>query len=187
QKRARYSALLSVPPSNVHEEELQNSVHELLAANKQQKSQIITLQSSLVLNGAYCDLVRSQLAAQEESKKAKKNGRLLGDGMPRLLTSNEFVRRVEAFHKAAEKKEAELTKRRATKIERSEALAEWKKLEDIRKEENKAIRARWERSVKTWEAEHDRARAASLLPTLEFRGWGKTQWWYTRQDSLYWA
>ena len=68
QKKARYSFLLRVPPSNVMEEELQNSVRELLAANKVQKSQLIGMQSSLVLNGAYCDLVRGQLAAQKESK-----------------------------------------------------------------------------------------------------------------------
>jgi hypothetical protein len=155
-KKARYSDLLVVPPSNMLEEELQNSVRELLAANKEQKSLLISMQSSLVLNGAYCDLVQGQLTAQEESKKSKKKGRLVGDGMPRLLTSKDFVRRVVAFQKAAEEKEAEMKKRRATKAERSTAMSQWKELEKARKAENAAIRARWQEDVKAWEEERDR-------------------------------
>ncbi|KAJ6578301.1 hypothetical protein B0H19DRAFT_890873, partial [Mycena capillaripes] len=142
---------LSVPPSNVREEELQNSVRELLMANKQHKSEIISMQSSLVLNGAYCDVVRGQLAAQEENKKSKMKGRLVGDGMPRLLTSNDFVRRVVAFQKAAEEKEAELDQRRVTKAEQSGAMTERKRLEETRKDENKVICARRQESVKAWE------------------------------------
>ncbi|KAJ7723325.1 hypothetical protein DFH07DRAFT_1005419, partial [Mycena maculata] len=61
------------------------------------KSQLITMQSSLVLNGAYCNVVRGQLAAQEENRKKKTKGRLVGDGLPCLLTSAAFVERVIAF------------------------------------------------------------------------------------------
>ncbi|KAJ7331424.1 hypothetical protein DFH08DRAFT_708398 [Mycena albidolilacea] len=164
-KKARYSDLLVVPPSNVLEEELQNSVRELLAANKEQKSLLISMQSSLVLNGAYCDLVRGQLAAQEESKKSKKKGKLVGDGMPRLLTSKDFVRRVVAFQNAAEQKEAEMKKRRATKAEKSTAMSQWKELEKARKAENTAIRARWQEDVKAWEEERDRAKANGQRPS----------------------
>ncbi|KAJ6587984.1 hypothetical protein B0H19DRAFT_922473 [Mycena capillaripes] len=122
------------------------------------------MQSSLVLNGAYCDVVRGQLAAQEETKKSKMKVRLVGDGMPRLLTSNEFARRVVAFQKAAEEKEAELQHRRATKAERSGVMIEWKRLEEIRKDENKVIRAVWQESVKAWEVERDRAKLAGKRP-----------------------
>ncbi|KAJ7659988.1 hypothetical protein B0H17DRAFT_1145121 [Mycena rosella] len=105
--------------------------------NKQLKSHIITMQSSLVLNGAYCDLVCGQPAAQEESKKAKMKGQLVRDGMPRLLTSTEFVHRVVAFHDAAETKKLELAQ--------SEA-------------EN------WQADVKAWEAEHDRVKKLNKQP-----------------------
>jgi hypothetical protein len=164
QKKARYSVLLSEPPSNVREEELQNSVRELLVASKHHTSQIVNMQSSLVLNGAYCDLVRGQLAAQEDSKKSKKKGRLVGDGMPRLLTSNEFVRRVVAFQKTAEDTAVESEKRRVTKAERKEAMTGWRRLEKIRKDENQAIRARWQESVTAWEVERDRAKLAGRRP-----------------------
>jgi hypothetical protein len=105
------------------------------------------MQSSLVLNGAYCDLVHSQLAAQEESKKSKKNGRLVGDGMPRLLTSNEFVRQMVAFQKTAEDTAVESEKRRVTKAEWKEVMTEWRRLEKIRKEKNQVIRMCWQESV----------------------------------------
>ncbi|KAJ7150439.1 hypothetical protein C8R43DRAFT_887278 [Mycena crocata] len=167
QKKARYSNLLATVPSNVLEEELQNSMRELLAKNKQQKSQLIMMQSTLVLNGAYCDLVRGQLAAQEQSKTSKQKGRLVGDGMPRLLTSSEFVRRVEAFHADAAIKEAELSERRATRVERNDALVEWKALESRRKEENKAIRVSWQADVKAWEEERDRAKALGKRPSYK--------------------
>ncbi|KAJ7438774.1 hypothetical protein B0H11DRAFT_1689936, partial [Mycena galericulata] len=164
-RKMHYDGLLRTVPSTVLEEELQNSVRELLATNKNQKSQMISMQSSLVLNGAYCDLVRGQLAAQEEDKKAKKSGRLVGDGLPRLLTSTEFVRRVVAFHEAAEAKEAELLQRKATRTERSEAMNEWKELERVRKDENEKIRERWQADVKVWEAERDRAKLLKKRPS----------------------
>ncbi|KAJ7814819.1 hypothetical protein B0H14DRAFT_2315939, partial [Mycena olivaceomarginata] len=159
-KKACYSDLV-VPPSNMLEEELQSSVCELLAANKEQKSLLISMQSSLVLNGAYCDLVRGQLAAQEESKKSKKKGKLVGDGMPRLLTSKDFVCCV----KAAEEKEAEMKKRWATKAEKSTAMSQWKELEKARKAENATIQAHWQEDVKAWEEERDRAKAHGQQPS----------------------
>lgn len=79
-------------------EELQIALREVIARNDHQKSCMIAMQSSLVLNGAYCNLVCSQLAAQEESKKKKTKGRLVGDGLPRLLLSSAFVKRVVEFH-----------------------------------------------------------------------------------------
>ncbi|KAJ7612438.1 hypothetical protein DFH06DRAFT_1015266 [Mycena polygramma] len=167
-KKARYSNLLAVVPSNIVEEELQNSVRELLVINKHQKSQLISMQSALVLNGAYCDLIRGQLAAQEESKILKKKGRLVGDGMPRLLTATVFVRRVEAFHKAAEEKAAQQSQKRVTQAERKIAMAEWSELEATRKVENIAICASWAADVKAWEQERDRAKLLHKRP-----GWTK--------------
>ncbi|KAK7028748.1 hypothetical protein R3P38DRAFT_2525562 [Favolaschia claudopus] len=165
QKKARYSRLLDAPPANIQEEELQNSLRELLAANKAQKSQIISMQSSLVLNGAYCDVVQGQLAAQEESRKSKQKGRLVGDGLPRLLTSNEFMRRVDQFHTAAQEKEADLAVRRVEKAGHKTALEEWKKQEANRKAENLLIRARWQEDVKAWEQERDRTKLLGHRPS----------------------
>ncbi|KAJ7741558.1 hypothetical protein DFH07DRAFT_778038 [Mycena maculata] len=112
QKKAHYAAILAVVPTNVIEEELQNSVRELLASNKQHK-----------------------------------------------------VRRVVAFHEAAEAKEVQMVDRQATRAERNDALVEWKELEQVRKEENKVIQAWWHTDVKAWEAERDRAKIVGKRPS----------------------
>ncbi|KAJ7217609.1 hypothetical protein C8J57DRAFT_1482880 [Mycena rebaudengoi] len=70
-----------------------------------------------------------QLAAQKASKKKKQKGCLVGNGMPQLLTSKEFVQQVEAFKKVAKDKEVELEQRRVNKVEQAD--------------------------VKAWEEEHD--------------------------------
>ncbi|KAJ7890342.1 hypothetical protein B0H13DRAFT_1602433 [Mycena leptocephala] len=126
------------------------------------------MQSALVLNGAYCDLVRSQLAAQEDKKNRKKKGRLVGDGLPRLLTAREFVRRVEEFEKNATEKAAALEQRKVTRLEKADALKDWKALDEERKEQNKEIREAWKERVKEWEVERDLAREEHRRP-----GWKK--------------
>ncbi|KAF8217299.1 hypothetical protein K438DRAFT_1443266, partial [Mycena galopus ATCC 62051] len=146
----------------------QVAMRELLAKNARQKSRMISMQLSLVLNGAYCDVVRGQLSAQEASKKQNKQGRLVGDGMPRLLTATAFVERVVAFHDAAEKKAAELQTRKATAVERSAALKEWRKLEKARKARNDEIRELFRADVTAWEVERNRAKALHQRP-----GWKK--------------
>jgi hypothetical protein len=91
---------------------------------------MVAMQSALVLNGAYCDLVCCQLAGQEEKSKQKKKGCLVGDGLPRLLTAREFVHRVADFEEKAMEKAMALEHRKATRAEKSEALKQWKILDD---------------------------------------------------------
>ncbi|KAJ7362779.1 hypothetical protein DFH08DRAFT_1025194 [Mycena albidolilacea] len=129
------------------------------------------MQSALVLNGAYVDLVWGQLAAQEKKKTDKKKGRLVGDGLPWLLTSREFVRRVTEFEKNAREKEG-LKQRKADREEKSTAMKEWKELDDARKARNKVIKEEHTVRLKAWEAERELAklehrRAHWKKPTLK--------------------
>ncbi|KAJ7910323.1 hypothetical protein B0H13DRAFT_1615782 [Mycena leptocephala] len=163
-EKARNTALLSVPPTTALERELQAALREQQTKNKAQKSQMVAMQSALVLNGAYCDLVRSQLAAQEEKSKKKKKGRLVGDGLPRLLMAREFVRRVAEFEEKATEKATALEQRKATRAEKSEALKQWKILDDERKERNKAIKNDWQERVREWEAERGLAKEEHRRP-----------------------
>lgn len=52
------------------------------------------MQSTAVLQKMYCKMLSSQLAAQEEKKLARKWEKLVGDGLPRLLTGDEFYHSV---------------------------------------------------------------------------------------------
>ncbi|THU87294.1 hypothetical protein K435DRAFT_619133, partial [Dendrothele bispora CBS 962.96] len=93
----KYDDILKQLPSTVLEEDLQNALRSLLKKYEMLKEQSITMQSCMVLNSTYCRRLREQLQAQEDNRKKKGMGRLMGDGMPRLLTSVEFVNRVEEY------------------------------------------------------------------------------------------
>ncbi|KAG8215289.1 hypothetical protein J3R82DRAFT_8850 [Butyriboletus roseoflavus] len=56
------------------------------------KTQVTDLHAADVLNGIYCNRLHSQLAAREEKEHnaKKKKGKLMGDGLPKYLTGNEF-------------------------------------------------------------------------------------------------
>ncbi|KAF7422224.1 hypothetical protein PC9H_010380 [Pleurotus ostreatus] len=163
-RKPRYKDLLEPIPSTILEADLQNALRKLIEKNEERKDQLVTMQSMLVLNGAYCDVVRGQLEAHEESRKRNKKGRLVGDGLPRLLTGREFLRRVEAFHKAAEDQEEALKQRRATRAEKSKARKEWKELEKERKAQNKVIRAQFQLDLEEWKEEQALAKREHRRP-----------------------
>ncbi|KAJ7122627.1 hypothetical protein C8R43DRAFT_865806, partial [Mycena crocata] len=167
-EKARNVFLLAAEPATALERELQAALRTEQQRNKNQKRQMVSMQSALVLNGPYCDLIRGQLAAQEKKKNRHKKGRLVGDGLPRLLTSRDFVQRVVDFENDATEKASQLEKRKATRAEKGEAMKRWKELDDERKERNKEIRRNWEEDVKEWEAERDVAKAEHRRP-----GWKK--------------
>ncbi|KAJ7904145.1 hypothetical protein B0H13DRAFT_1507474, partial [Mycena leptocephala] len=163
-EKARDVFLLSAEPTTALERELQTALRREQERNKTQKQRLVAMQSALVLNGAYVDLVRGQLAAQEKKKSGKKKGRLVGDGLPRLLTSREFVRRVTEFEKSAREKEEGLKQRKADREEKSAAMKEWKELNDARKVRNKEIRSDYDARVKAWEVERDIAKEEHRRP-----------------------
>ncbi|KIK53092.1 hypothetical protein GYMLUDRAFT_112751, partial [Collybiopsis luxurians FD-317 M1] len=89
--------LLSIPPSTELEENLQAALKEAEKKYDDLKTEMIVMQSGMVLNNTYCDILKNQLEAQEESRKRKMKKCLMGDGLPRLLSSEEFVNRVIQF------------------------------------------------------------------------------------------
>ncbi|KAK7000910.1 HTH CENPB-type domain-containing protein [Favolaschia claudopus] len=161
--------LLEREPATSLEGELQAALREALEKNVKQKRQMVAMQSALVLNGTYVDLVRGQLEAQEKKKsRGNKKGRLVSDGMPRLLTARDFVQRVTEFERDTAEKAEALKQRKATREERGEALKDWKALEEKRKARNKEIRLEHATRVLEWEAERDLAKQQHRRP-----GWKK--------------
>ncbi|THU92507.1 hypothetical protein K435DRAFT_599326, partial [Dendrothele bispora CBS 962.96] len=134
----------------VREEELLHALKSLTRKYNSLKATAISLQSALVLNSMYCDRLRSQLEAQEEAKKRVSKARLMGDGMPRLLTSEEFVGRVEEFAKETEEKERAQKERQANKNEIAEARRKWEELENARVKENERLHDLWEADKELW-------------------------------------
>ncbi|KAF8838879.1 hypothetical protein BDN67DRAFT_871784, partial [Paxillus ammoniavirescens] len=58
---------------------------------------IITLQAQAVLNEAYCNKLHFQLTFKEEKNNPGAPGKLIIDGLPRLLSGNKFYERVVEF------------------------------------------------------------------------------------------
>lgn len=110
---ARHWNLLTTIPEMVLESALQEELAKAKAKLDVQKTHVIALQSSWVLNGIYVEDVRGQLAAQEEAKKNKqKKGRLVADGRPRLYTVKQFTQEVKAHTEETIRKEAEAKSRK---------------------------------------------------------------------------
>ncbi|KAF8961219.1 hypothetical protein BDZ97DRAFT_1606419, partial [Flammula alnicola] len=137
----------------------QKALMEVNTINSARKQQLITMQSSLVLNGAYVDSVRHQLEAQEEAKKNKqKKGRLVGDGLPRLLTSRSFTERVRDHTAEVAKKADEAEARKTARQARAPIMAEYKAAAAERVAKNRALRKEWNVDVEKWERERDQAK-----------------------------
>ncbi|KIK74540.1 hypothetical protein PAXRUDRAFT_64606, partial [Paxillus rubicundulus Ve08.2h10] len=95
--------LLEVEPETERERAFQKALDEAYANVLYYKSTLMGIQSNVVLQSMYCDKLSGQLTAQEERKSKKtKGGHLVSDGLPRLLTGNEFFKKVVDHQKAAE-------------------------------------------------------------------------------------
>ncbi|KAF9237892.1 hypothetical protein BU15DRAFT_48263 [Melanogaster broomeanus] len=135
------------------------ALHEARAANAALKQRLIALQAANILNEMYCSKLRGQLAHfEEKKKKGGKMGKVLGDGLPRLLSGDEFFQRVVEFEEAQEKAAVEKMTRGEERKRHSEALATWKKSEEARKVENNAQRAHYHEALQTWNKEKTRAK-----------------------------
>ncbi|KAG1743908.1 hypothetical protein EDB19DRAFT_1632974, partial [Suillus lakei] len=99
--------LLETEPESVKEQLYQDALHDTYDCETHYKSSLAGMQSTIVLQSMFCDQLSNRLAAQEEKKKnSKKGGQLVGDGLPRLLTSDGFHHHVVQHQRAAEEEEA---------------------------------------------------------------------------------
>jgi len=60
------------------------------------KNQVIHLQAAAIINNVHCRKLQAQLYAKLKSKNQKGKRRLLGDGLPRLLSGDKFYEEVVA-------------------------------------------------------------------------------------------
>ncbi|KAK0466569.1 hypothetical protein IW261DRAFT_1346607 [Armillaria novae-zelandiae] len=125
---------LSIPtlyfvPSTEQECTLSIIIQRLEIENELLCQRAIELQAANVLNEACCAVLREQLAFKEEKGKKKKtvSGWLMGDGMPVLLTGDDFYERVVQWEKSQEEAAAEKTNQRAVKEEWNEEKEKWKR------------------------------------------------------------
>lgn len=114
---------------------------------------VLELQAANILNEMYCGMLRGQLAYHEKKKNTPKGmGKLVGDGLPRLLSGDEFYERVVEFTDRQKRTERERAERNEAREGRAEAMKEWHKADEERKRENGMKRLRYKDEKIVWEA-----------------------------------
>lgn len=140
---------------------LMASLQEAQKTTKNLQHQVIDLQASNILNKLYCNKLRFQLAYKEEKKgKDSERGKLISDGLPKMLTSNEFHERIVEFTRWQKEKEVEKEVRKKAGEEYQEELMVWKMAEEERKKKNDEIKEKYHEAVITWEKQKDEAKKA---------------------------
>lgn len=125
------------------------------------KGQLLQLQATMVLQRLYCARVRRQLAAKEakKDKQGKTGGRLLGDGLPHLLTDDEFYEKIKAHWEGVEAAEMDREARKQQKCDYASKLEKWQKNEEARKERNTKLDDLRKHVVGDWETRKAEAKA----------------------------
>ena len=160
-KRSRYQALLEDESMTERERELRDALRETEEREVLLKEQTIKMQSMMVLQNLHCERLCNQLATSEEKgkeKKGKGKGRLMTDGLPKLLTGDKFFNRVVAHVESQETEARERAAKRQKREQYGKVLQAWVRDEEERKARNTARREKHKASVSEWERARDAAR-----------------------------
>ncbi|KAK0431516.1 hypothetical protein EV421DRAFT_1853303 [Armillaria borealis] len=99
--KQKYNDILSQQLWTELEASLQKALRESDERNMLQKGAMIGMQVAAVLQNIYVSQSQLQLQSAEE-KGTKKRGGIMGDGMPKMMTGDDFFNVVTAHEKAAE-------------------------------------------------------------------------------------
>jgi hypothetical protein len=163
------------PVSDV-EAEMQTALIYPLKHDKARDKTEKAMHAQVVLQDLYCSRLRKQLAGTEQVAE-KGSGRLMGDGMPVLLTGDEFHARVVEKHEQNERASKKKTEQNKAKERYREEVARWDasnkeriKINRRRREEYKAEYERWEVERDLAKLEKRRARWAKPVKPTVFKG-----------------
>jgi hypothetical protein len=164
------AAALRIQPATKNE--LLAALRESERRTQQAEAHAFTLQASNILNEAYTQKIKHQLAQQEE-KKGKKKGtaRLVGDGLPRLLSGDAFYKAALAKETELEEAEKRKTSKKDGKAAYRKAIEAWNIEEKDRKAANVDILNENRLDLYEWEKKRDAAKKngskAPLKPKKE--------------------
>ncbi|KAF5377981.1 hypothetical protein D9615_006719 [Tricholomella constricta] len=162
--KPQYAALLQEPPRTLREEQLMNALRDAEIKNHTLKENNRVLQAQAVLQDLYVGSVRAELQAQEEKKSKKKSRKLNADGLPKLLDCDEFFQRVVDDDERRKLDEAEKVRKRAARGAATESRKKWIEEDEKRKQRNNDMMQEWEKAVKEWETERERAKTLHQRP-----------------------
>ena len=128
-------------PQTANENLLLDALHKREKYAEGLQCQVLELQAANVLNEMYCSMLWGQLAHYKKKKNTPKGvGKLVGDGLPRLLSSDEFYERVAEFTDRQKRTKLEKAEQNEAREGRAEVMKEWHKVDEERKRQNVA---RW--------------------------------------------
>jgi hypothetical protein len=145
------AAALTIEPSTSNELLLLAALRESESRNVRTEIHAFELQASNILNEAYVERLRKALETKEEKKnKKRKVTKLVGDGLPRLLTGDKFYELAKEKEREVREIEKQKEARKGGKVAYRMAIEEWDEAEQARKDETTTIKANWEKSVAAW-------------------------------------
>jgi len=128
----------------------------LLSALRESEAQVqrievhaFELQASNILNKAYADRLKKQLAAKEKKSK-KKSIKLISDGLPHLLTADEFYELAKKKEKEARKEARDKKTHKEAQQLYTAAIASWKVADEKKKKDVAKARAKNKRENDTF-------------------------------------
>lgn len=138
-------------PMNARELQLAAALREAEAQNTMYRRRMLELQATNILHESYCKQLREQLAFKDEKKgKPKGKGKLMGNGLPVLLTGDFFYEKVVEFEKDQRRKEKEKADRVAGKADRDQVVKDWEKEVEERQKAVEDRRAAWGQEKRDW-------------------------------------
>ncbi|KAJ8690004.1 hypothetical protein PTI98_012849 [Pleurotus ostreatus] len=166
-KESRYKDLLNQPPRTQVEHQLMEALRESELWDTQQKYNMVGMQAATLLQGTYVARVRTSLQEKEKKDKEKKNI-LFGDGMPRVLSDQEFVDIVKQKEAEAEKKACQKAEKSRWKGCYTIVIQQWKKDDEAQRARNKETTDQYHAQLAAWKAESETTRKEKRKP-----GWTK--------------
>ncbi|KAI5822182.1 hypothetical protein K523DRAFT_318574 [Schizophyllum commune Tattone D] len=149
-----WSKILNIHPENEREAAMHSAILELERDNETYRRLLMESQAVNILNQLYNAQLKEKLAHRDQkSKQAKVKGRLMGDGLPVILTSDEFYRRVVEYDEQQSRKVAVQEARKTSRADYHVALAEYKRVREAQLKEYEVRRKEWEKELDEWEAE----------------------------------
>ena len=111
-----------------------------------------------MLNEMYCSMLQGQLAHYKKKKNTPKGvGKLVGDGLPRLLSSNEFYEQVVEFTDRQKRTELEKAEWNEAREGRAKVMKEWHKVDEEQKRQIVARQLGYKEEKTEWEAAKKKA------------------------------
>ena len=156
--------LLDIPPETSQAAELQHALRESQDREYRILAALTVERTRLVLADMHLGRIKRQLYAKEEKKKKKNLGRLMGDGLPRLLTGDAFVALSREYRDAQEVAALDKAKKAEEKVVRSKLQACWK-VEQAKVDAANAEALRsYQGDLAKWKEEQEAARLTHKRP-----------------------